>query len=170
MSMSHKAFLFDWKGFQQEVASLLTSCLEGNDPARLVALANANLDELKDPYEGQPIDENWTEQMENGDVQEVADFVLTKFYDPTADAGLGDIWLQIDDEAETSVRSALLGDPFGPQTQVFDPGRMGAYFQSPETCERSLAVLRSQDQGKLDGFIGLLEQAIHEGKGIYVTF
>ena len=74
--MSHKAFLFDWNRFQQELAALLGSCLESDDPASLVAYANDHLDDLKDPYEGEPLDENWAEQMENGDIQEVADYVL----------------------------------------------------------------------------------------------
>ena len=168
--MSHKAFLFDWNRFQQELAALLGSCLESDDPASLVAYANDHLDDLKDPYEGEPLDENWAEQMENGDIQEVADYVLTKFYDPTADAGLGDLWMQIENELEASDSSALLGDPFSPTMQLFDPGRMGAYFQSPETCKGSLAILRSRNRDEFTEFVGLLEQAVREGKGVYVTF
>ena len=170
MSMSHKAFLFDWRRFQRELAELLASCLECDDAVALIAFANDHLDELKDPYEGEALNEGWTEQMENGDIQEVADFVLTKFYDPTADMGLGDIWMPIDAESEVSVRTALLGEPFGPPTQPFDPGRMGAYFQSPETCQRSLASLCSHERDGFGDFIRLLEQAVRESKGIYVTF
>lgn len=170
VSMSHKAFLFDWKEFQQELAPLLASSLKRNDPVELVAFANDYLDELKDPYEGEPIAENWLEQMENGDIQEVADFVLTKYYDPTSDAGLGDLWLQIDGQLEAPVRAALLGEPFGPLQQPFDPGRMGTYFQTPEACEWSLEILRSCNRDEFAEFIGLLERGIRGGSGIYVTF
>lgn len=170
MSMSHKAFLFDWSGFQRELAEILASCLKRDDAVELMAFANDHLDELKDPYEGEPIDKSWTNQMQNGDIQEVADFVLTKFYDPTVDAGVGDNWMRIVDELEAPVRSALLGEPFGPPKQPFDPGRMGAYFQSPKTCQRSLAILRSDHRDELGDFIELLEQAVCEGKGTYVTF
>ena len=170
MSMSHRAYLFDWRSFRDELAPLLEASLADHDVARLIAFANAHLSSLSDPYEGDPVTDDWMPCLENGDEQEIADYLLTKYYDPSADLGLGHAWLQLESSLPEEARAALLGRPFGPEQNLFDPGRMGAYFQDEEMTRTSLTLLRSQNHQALDAYIAFLEHAVFLGKGLYVTF
>jgi hypothetical protein len=170
MSMSHKAFVFDWEAFRGELAPLLAASLEDGDPARLVEFGGRHRESLRDPYEGEPLGDDWAEHLEVGDVQEVADFVLTRYYDPTADGGIGEAWAEIEARLDAGQRLALLGRPFGPEETPFDPGRMGSYFQDGDAVRRSLEVLRQADGPELRGYISTLERAVRRAKGVYVTF
>src|SRR4051794_21853672 len=129
MSMSHKAFVFDWGAFHKELAPFLIEALENGDPTRLVEFGDRHRHSLRDPYEGECLGEKWSERLEVGDVQEVADFVLTRYYDATEDRGLSQAWLELESLLDAEQRLALLGRPFGPEEMLFDPGRMGSYFQ-----------------------------------------
>lgn len=170
MSMSHKAFVFDWNGFQSELAPLLARSLADGDTVRLIEFGSRHQISLREPYEGEPLDPDWIEHLEIGDVQEVADFVLTRYYDPTQDRGLGGLWSVLDDSLDAGQRQALLGRTVGPETEPFDPGRMGSYFQDEETARKSLDVLRQLTRPEVANFVSLLEQAVTSSKGLYVTF
>ncbi|MEI8197241.1 MAG: hypothetical protein WCI73_15190, partial [Phycisphaerae bacterium] len=130
MSFSHKAFVFDWRQFNAELAKPLAESLRDGNTKRLIAFGERHLRLLRDPYEGLMLPTNWGEQLSEADIQEVADYVLTKFYNPTEDGGIGDAWLDIEVQLHADEREALLGMPFGEKTHVFDPGRMGSYFQN----------------------------------------
>lgn len=170
MSFSHEAFVFDWVRFQVELGPLLFRCLESADARSLIEFVNLHRDSLVDPYEGEPLAEDWEENLENGDEQEVGDFALTLYYDPTANFGLGKKWSQLESGLTDGGREALLGAPFGLQEKLFDPGRMGAYFQSPEAVMESLAGLRRISNPDLAEYLHRLESALDHGMGIYVTF
>jgi hypothetical protein len=170
MSMSHKAFIFDWDAFQRELAPLLEASLGDGDSTRLIEFGERYRHSLCDPYEGDPLGGEWAGRLGVGDVHEVADFVLTRYYDPTADGGLGEAWLGLEEHLDAEQRMAILGKPFGPARAAFDPGRMGSYFQDRETARRSLEVLQHLKGPELADFISLLERAVTSAKGLYVTF
>lgn len=179
MPMSHKAFAFDWQAFQpDELPGLLTSALETGDPSRVLAYVERNRAVLKDPYEGDPLGEGWKDQLGNRDVHEYGDYALTRFYDPAADHGLGYCWNEIDDTLPDEDRKVLLGSPLGPGHNRFDPGRYGSYFQTPGQVVESLARVREFDLSWLDEydrgfvrrFVGLLEECVAGGLGLYITF
>src|SRR5205807_7996746 len=82
-----------------------------------------------------PLGENWEAVIETNDAHQYGDFALTKYYDPTTDVGLGTSWEHIQEliaNDPTLVESPILGTPLGPIASPFDPGKMGAYFQSAE--------------------------------------
>jgi hypothetical protein len=63
-----------------------------------------------------------------------------------------------------------LGKPLGSAGVVFDPGRVGSYFQSPEFVRQSVRLLQRCPQSELRGFHELLSRAAVAGRGLYVTF
>jgi hypothetical protein len=152
MAMSHKAFVFDWDAFRGELAPLLAASLGDGDTTRLVEFGHRHHYSLRDPYEGEPLGDNWAGRLRLGDVQEAAEIVLTRYYDPTADGGLGEAWLWLEDHLDAEQRPALLGNQFGPEGAPFDPGRMGSYFQDGSTARRSLG---GAPQGRSPGVFGL---------------
>jgi hypothetical protein len=171
MSMSHKAFAFNWAGFERELAPLLLSALTQNKTEALIEFANAQRESLVDPYTGSPLEDDWRENLEVGDVQEIGDFVLTKYYDPSADFGLGSEWQTLEAKLSPSGKQALLGKPFGRPDRYFDPGRMGSYFQDEATVTKSLDELRkAPESAALTEFVNLLAQSATQKKGVYVTF
>jgi hypothetical protein len=170
MSMYHKAFVFDWAAFEREFLGLLVSALEEKETARLTAFIEANIETLSDPYEGEPLIEGWQSLLENKDVHELADFALTRYYDPAEDCGLGYDWTSLDDLLSPSARAALLGNSLGPEGNRFDPGRMGSYFQTPEEVVQSLAILRPLTAKSSQRFRALLNSCSQQGLGLYVTF
>ena len=170
MSMLHKAFIFHWDAFRTELGPLLAASLHDLDTTRLIEFADRHRRSLRDPYDSERLSENWADQLEVGDVQEVGDFLLTKYYDPKEDRGLGEAWLLLEDSLDAEQRQALLGQPFGPEKARFDPGRIGSYFQNGDSTRRSLETLRHVHRTELSGFLSLLEQAVTANQGLYVTF
>jgi hypothetical protein len=168
--MEHKAFAFDWAGFARGLRPTLIGALEADDPAPLEEFIDRHRAELTDPYAGEPLDDDWRDLLEAGDVQELGDFALTRYYRPTADRGLGDEWMELSDELPAPAARALLGTPVGANGARFDPGRMGAYFQTPARVKRSLAALGKVRRRELQGFRKLLERCAKAGQGVYVTF
>jgi hypothetical protein len=177
--MSHKAYAFDWPAFEgDELHSLLLAALTTGEPAGLIRYIEAHPDDLKDPYEGDPLGEDWRDMLENWDVHEYGDFALTRFYDPAEDSGIWDQWRAIDRRLGEADRAALLGTPFGPPGAYFDPGRQGSYFQTPEQVGRSLARVRrfelpeleDYQRTSLERFEELLAECKEARSGLYVTF
>ncbi len=168
MSMNHKAFAFDWNAFQRHLAPLLHEALESGSVAELVRFIESHRQSITDPYEGDPLPEDWTAVMENRDVQDHADIALTLYYSPRADFGIGESWCGF--SRGFPARQSLLGEPFGPSDNLFDPGRMGAYFQTSDAVSSSLRILKADDRPELSDFVELLELCSAEGMGVYVTF
>lgn len=171
MSMSHKAFAFDWRRFESdELYTLITRALESNQVACLVAYIEKHLPELKDPYEGVPLDQTWQELLDNRDVHEYSDFALTRFYDPAADLGVAEEWIEIDRSLTEAERGVFLGFPIHAAKTAFDPGRMGSYFQTPEQVSESLKIVNQLAITSIASFKRLLESCSQHRLGIYVTF
>jgi hypothetical protein len=179
MPMCHKAYAFDWRAFERdELPGLLTHALETDDTAELLAYVERNRASLKDPYEGDPLSEDWRDMMDNRDIHECGDFALTRFYAPAADRGLGYCWNEIDDALPEKDREVLLGSSFGPPHNRFDPGRYGSYFQVPAQVAVSLTYVRDLELASLDEndrelrrrFASLLKECVANGLGLYVTF
>lgn len=166
--MEHKAFAFDWNAFQGDLAPVLREALSSDAEAELAAFIERHRQSLTDPYEGEPLPEDWSSLMDNRDVQEHGDFALTHYYSPTDDFGIGGSWLALADSFPAA--HALLGTPFGPEHRLFDPGRMGSYFQAPDTVNKSLRELSNADRPELSDFVNLLENCRTGGMGVYVTF
>jgi hypothetical protein len=171
--MNHQAFAFDYAAFERELRPLLTSALASDDPRELGEWIDANLSQLTDPYEGEPLTEDWRERLEAGDVQEHGDFALGKFYDFDLEMGLADDWQAIDEQLERAGSSALvLGRPLA----GFDPGRQGSFFQSENEAQQSLAALTAlvEREPKLGALfapaVGMLQEAVRAKRGLYVTF
>ncbi|HEX8559490.1 MAG TPA: hypothetical protein VF668_15415 [Pyrinomonadaceae bacterium] len=179
MSMEHKAFVFDYDSFTNELARLLRHSLESGHTGGLVDFVEAQRESLTDPYEGEPLDDDWRDMVETGDAHTYGDFALTKYYDPAEDLGLGYDW----EEAETLLDGELgagaplvLGSPFGPEGDPFDPGKMGSYFRSPAEVREHLARLerlsseKPELAEKLRPLSETLRRAADAGRGLYVTF
>ena len=175
--MEHKAFLFDYGGFDRELRSILEEALRSGRTDRLIDFIEANRKSLKDPYEGAPLAANWQEQIETKDPHQFGDFALTKYYDPSTDIGLGPKW----DEAQRAIpfdpqrrESPVLGMTVGPSNSPFDPGKMGAYFQSEQQARRNAEYVSRLAQGKssevLTETAQMLSEASRMNRGLYVTF
>jgi hypothetical protein len=178
MAMEHKAFVLDYNAFDRELRPVLERALSSRDISALIAFITANIGELTDPYEGDPLGEDWEAMIETQDTHQYGDFALTKYYQPTADIGLGASWEYIqeliaNDPALTE--SPILGTPIGPKDNFFDPGMMGAYFQTAEQVRQHYKYLvalqrQSQDDDILRRAVRMLAQARNSEKGLYVTF
>jgi hypothetical protein len=170
--MEHKAFTFRYSECERELLPLLQGALVSSDPQPLVAFIEAARASLRDPYEGEPLGDDWQDLLETKDVHQYGDFALTKYYDPTADIGLGRAWEEIQRvlESELGGSSAILGRPVGTTGAVFDPGKMGSYFQSETDVRRNLAAIESANESRLEPVAVLLRRALYQGAGLYVTF
>ena len=153
MSMMHKAYAFDWFAFaRDELHDILLDALASGDTNGLIRYIEANRYHLKDRYEGGPLSDNWNwkNELENFDVQEFADFALTRFYDPMEDYGLVYDYLDLAKHLAEADLTALLGTPFGPHGAYFDPGHQGSYFQTPQEVVGSLARVQRIDLSNID--------------------
>lgn len=179
MSMSHKAFAFDWAAFKGDsLRHILLAALATGETGEIAGYIEAHRKHLRDPYEGDRLDADWADMIENGDVHEYGDFALTRFYTPANDGGIAEEWLAIDARLKIADRAALLGKPLGDSGAYFDPGRQGSYFQLPSQVVRSLAKISrfsSQDwsagERKAIGRFGKLLRGCADAEmGLYVTF
>lgn len=171
MSFDHKAFAFEWTPFQVEMAGLLGQALRTGDASRLERFIDANLAVCASPYDGEKLNSGWRRSLTVAGLQEIADFALTRYYDPSDDHGLHDEWGEIEGRLSETARNALLGTPFREgEHAVFDPGLMGSYFQSPEQVRASLSTLRALDAKDLKDYVYFLSTVVREAKGLYVTF
>lgn len=174
--MEHKAFVFDHDSFERELRPTLEDALATGDTSRLESFISANLDALRDPYEGQPLGPDWASLIEVHDAHQYGDFALTKYYSPTSDIGLGSVWERVHDLAASSERteSPILGTTVGPSDAPFDAGKMGSYFQSPrsvrENYEYVLELAKTTRSADLKKAAEMLEEAARKNAGLYVTF
>jgi len=177
MNLPHKAFAFDYEAFHDQLRPLLLKALETHG-AELRGFIEANLNQLTDPYEGEPLVKGWQALLENDDVHELGDFALTKYYDSDLDIGLDIDWEDIGELLEKSGVSPtiVLGTALGPVEAPFDPGRQGAYFQTAAEVSEALVLLQTLLQAQptlaseLAPLQGMLQQAARGRRGLYVTF
>lgn len=179
MSFDHKAFLLEYNQFEFQLSGILMDSLITGDVSQLVAFIIQNLAELKDPDEGEPLDDFWEEKIETKDAHQYGDFALTKFYCPQNDIGLSYDWNKMQNclyKEFTEQPSILLGVPFGSENNLFDPGKMGSYFQSPYQVIKNLRTIENFVLQKpelaidLSSTVNMLRMAARERKGLYITF
>ena len=175
MSMEHKAYLFDWGEFERELRAVLEEALRSEDGSAVVEFIAEHVAALKDPYEGEALSLEWEQMLESKDVHRYGDFALTKYYDPTADIGLGYEW----EEAQEALAklgfdvSLVLGGVVGTKGNPFDPGKLGSYFQSERMVEenrRRLEGRRGMDSERVARVLEMFALAGDAGNGLYVTF
>src|SRR5215813_9569553 len=137
MSIDHKAFTFNYTGFQTELAEILGKALAEKDVSALTQFIEENIAFLKDPYEAEALDPQWhailSEDGFENDPHHLGDIALTKFYDPSKNIGLRNNWLR---QREKFIQLMdydyyTLGKKFGPVGNRFDPGKLGSFILSP---------------------------------------
>jgi hypothetical protein len=168
--MEHKAFAFDFGAFNRELRPILERALRGGATTELRKFILDHRDSLVDPYEGEPLAEDWEDALEYKDAHQYGDFALTRYYDPTQDIGLRSSWRAMENTigVQSDLPSPLLGRTIGDVTNWFDPGKMGSYFQSSEDVADNLARIRSHLRASdLRDVIAMLEGA---PRGLYITF
>lgn len=170
MSISHKAFAFDWNGFDATLRPVLEDALRAEETVGLVQWIEVHRGGLTDPYEGEALGEDWRSSLQAGDVQEFGDFALTKFYRVHDDFGLGSAWLHVTDVINESAGLALLGRSVGPPESPFNPGRLGSYFQRPDDVPRSWRALGEVELPSVATMVALLQRCSSVGLGVYITF
>jgi hypothetical protein len=151
MSFSHKAFAFSWESFAEELTPLLSQALASERDAALEAFIERNISACSSPYDGEPLGSNWKELLEVGTTQELGDFALTKYYEPTQDFGLGEAWGELEAALLAPQRAALLGTAFGQPGSLLTQGSRVATFnrQSPSKrvllfyCAQNIRLFRS---------------------------
>ncbi|MEI7701437.1 MAG: hypothetical protein WCK86_16680 [Planctomycetia bacterium] len=175
--MEHKAFIFDFDTFERELQPLLEEALVSGDTKGLIAFVNDNLGDLKDPYEGQPLEVDWEAMIETADAHQYGDFALTKYYDPLKDIGIGVEWENVQDLISSDPdlpESPILGRTVGPSKVPFDPGKLGSYFQSLDQVRQNhQCLLNLAKKGRPTDFdrpVQMLAEAENAKRGLYVTF
>lgn len=179
MSMEHKAFLFDYTLFQRELMPIIEASLATEQSDALIDFIKKHRTNLLDPYEGEPLPVDWIDMIEGGDVDQYADFCLTKYYDPKADLGLGEQWISVQESLESCVSGAgrlTLGVPLSVGDRYFDPGKMGSYFSTEEMIGEGVKLLQELDDKcrhtllEFDVVKNIYNHAKSLNKGLYVTF
>jgi len=145
---------------------ILLEAIDTNNDASLREFLSRSISECYSPYDGEPLTAPWESNLEAGDIQELADFALTKFYAPDANQGVGHNWIELDAQLPEEARRALLGL----SVAGFDPGRQGAYFQSPSDVAKSATALSGCPHPELLSYRKLLEESRRQGLGAYITF
>ncbi|TWT29251.1 hypothetical protein [Blastopirellula retiformator] len=173
--MEHKAFIFDYQKFEQELLPILQDALATGECSALISFIQQNIESLTDPYEGEPLEDDWEGMIETEDAHQYGDFALTKYYDPTADIGLGSAWESVQEIVPDDRRSSpILGLIVGSDNDPFDPGKMGSYFQSNGQVSESFGFLQQLAQEhsseEVNEAVELLQRATQAQKGLYVTF
>ena len=131
---------------------------------------------LCDPYEGEPLSEDWEAMLETLDAHQYGDFALTTYYDPLEDVGLGYDWERSEHILSTLAEESkfpILGFTIGPDGEPFDPGKMGTYFQSEALVVENLRAIEKAfelDTSSVALPLRILRLAATAGKGLYVTF
>lgn len=133
MGMEHKCFLFDTVNFNKELREIIILSGETNNSDVLIKFINSNLSKICSPYTGESLTVDWEDELENGSIQELCDFAMTKYYSPDEEDGLSYAW----DALLESLRNLtmnfkteiyILGSPLESESFIFDPGGMGLGF------------------------------------------
>jgi hypothetical protein len=178
MSMDHSAFLFDYRRFSRELRPILVKALDDQSARILVQWIEKHREQVVDPYEGNPLEANWEQQLPSRTVHVYGDFALTKYYDPLDSIGLEYEWSEIGEYLDEvgSREAVILGTALGVEREPFDPGGMGSYFQTEATVRSNLAeveqLIRDNPTGldKLQPVATMLRAAAKTERGLYVTF
>ncbi|RAT96299.1 hypothetical protein [Brevibacillus sp. Leaf182] len=128
--MEHKAFLFDTSGFDRELRKIIITSGENNDPNSLIEYIMNNKGKIRSVYTGELLEIDWQNELELGNVQELADFALTRFYSPEDDSGLSYSWDGVLEALKMlptrfNPEYCVLGRSIESEKFRLDPGGMG---------------------------------------------
>lgn len=179
MSPEQKAYTFAYKPFSTELEPILEAALASGNCQELIDFIQRQRSSLTDPYEGEPLGEDWEQLMEFKDAHQYGDFALTRYYSVAHDIGLGPSWAKIEAEltaAGMKGAELVLGFPVGPRQNLFDPGKMGSYLRSEQLVARHLTELQAAVQNgqvpraEVLQLESMLSAAASAGRGLYITF
>ena len=133
MSMIHKAYCFDTKAFDNDLREIITKCVDGNNLSELRSFICDNVEFLSSPYSFDALDEDWQDELENGEIQELSDFALTRYYDVSDDIGLEESWNSLLESLKAikmlnDYSYYVIGEEFSVGDFCLDPGGMGLGF------------------------------------------
>ncbi|MCM0665580.1 hypothetical protein [Flavobacterium tyrosinilyticum] len=191
MSMEHKSFLFNTSAFTKELSEIILTAGETDNEKLLISFINQNLNDLKSPYSGEELTVEWIEELETEDIQELADFAMTKYYNPDEELGLSYSWellLESFDELDLKFNNEyyILGKSLDSEKFTLDPGRMGLGFidsQQISSIHKELISLKqnfinifeteSLDKEVIQAYeelIEIYEEAKESNCGLLMTF
>ncbi|UPZ16628.1 hypothetical protein [Flavobacterium humidisoli] len=189
--MEHKSFLFNTSAFTKELSEIILTAGETDNEKLLISFINQNLNDLKSPYSGEELTAEWIEELETEDIQELADFAMTKYYNPDEELGLSYSWellLESFDELDLKFNNEyyILGKSLDSENFTLDPGRMGLGFidsQQISSIHKELISLKqnftnifeteSLDKEVIQAYeelIEIYEEAKESNCGLLMTF
>ena len=158
MSIDHKAYLFQYDKFQEELADALYRSLQTGIVRPLREFIDRHCGSLTDLATAKRLGEDWEQKYgRDADVQGYADLTLTRYYDLTASLGLGygfdalTAYLRSVPFLARHAECLIGGTLFGPKGKRLDPGRMGTGFLSPAEVTRFDGLLARTDWPVIPG-------------------
>lgn len=152
MSIDHKAYLFEYRRFEEELALILYDALEQGATEPLRAFINQFRSDLTDLWTEGPLGENWEEDVEDASVQSFADLALTAYYEVAGgNQGLSygfdalGAYLQTVPLVSEEASLLICGHLFGPTGLRLDPGRMGTGVLAPAEVQRLHELLEQTE-------------------------
>jgi hypothetical protein len=143
MSIDHKAYLFQYDKFQEELADALYRSLQTGIVLPLRVFINGHRGSLTDLATAKRLGKDWEQKYcRDEDVQSYADLALTRYYDLTASLGLCygfdalAVYLRSLPSLARHAGRLIGGRLFGPKGKRLDPGRMGTGLLSPAEAAR----------------------------------
>lgn len=197
MTMEHKAFLFNTEQFNKQLRPIILAAGNNNDLTLLHDYITENIGKVRSTYSGELLENDWENELELGNIQELADFSLTCLYDPEDDLGLSYSWDILMEVLKTlssklDAEYCILGRPLETDTFRLDPGGMGMGFvQMIDTplILQDLIHLRdaviedgtvpaevlyectlSEIVEAYDGLLELYKEAVENKNGLLMTF
>ena len=196
MSMGHRAFLFDTNKYHAEIEKIIETCCSSGEISLIKQYIDGHIEEFSSPYTLEPLEQDWEQELENGDMQEYFDFLLTACYDCEDDIGLAEAWDAVNEVIKllgfmVGAEKCVLGTAVSYHGTVVDPGRMGlGIVEAAEISELKEKLLEnkekledisvSEDQmydltqdeiyDAYNELCNIYKEAEKEGKGILFTF
>ena len=159
--MGHHAFIFDWPTFERELLPAISAGLAGDlEPLRGFARDQRGL--LVNPLNGEPITE---QDLHSEDVDWLGEIAMTRYFDPTADHGLGTSWETLIQALDADQQQLLLGEPISVEGRSFSPGTV---FQSNGRVRLAHRQLKELGLAELRGFVRTLRIAGVSQRGLMV--
>lgn len=164
MSMEHKAFLFDTKGFNRELVPLILDSGSKGDPELLKKYIKRNLFYLSSP---DPAEKKIRKNWEDGDIQMLADLALTAFYSVEEDQGLLHSWNALLEAFKNlplqfAPEYYILGKPLKNEAFTLDPGEMGMGFVEEKDIIGICRELAGLKKGLIDNGLPVSEDLLYE--------
>lgn len=167
--MEHKAYKFEINGFNSDLKPILLNALSSGDIERLKEFVNKNIIHCSFPWSAEPLPINWEQELEFGDVHEIGDLAITKYYNPDELQGLSYEYIDLTDRYD-EIDKLLLGSPLGIGENNFDPGKMGSYFLSQKEALRTANELKAYKEQVLLSYSEFLLKCVEVDFGVYITF